>query len=59
VNKFTLKSSKINLSLTSGKPKNKTAEIIKLSPSIPTHLSKEVLEKSKFFSKGKKLYNKG
>jgi len=38
----------------SNKSKNKAAEIVKLSPPIPAYLSKEVLEKSKFFSKEKK-----
>ena len=39
---------------TSGLSKNKVAEIVKLSPPISAHPSKEVLEKSKFFSKGNK-----
>ena len=58
MNKFTPKSPKINLGLTSGKLKSKVAEIIKLPPSISMHLSKEVLEKSNFFDKGKNSMTK-
>ena len=36
------------------KPKDKEAEIVKLLSSIPTCLSKKILEKSKFFRKGNK-----
>ena len=53
VNKFILKSPKINSGLTSGESKSKVAEIIKLPPFISIHLSKKVLEKSKFFGKDK------
>ena len=38
----------------SNKYKDKVAEIIRLSLSIPVHLFKEILEKSKFFDKEKK-----
>jgi len=39
---------------TSGSSKDKAVETFKLPPPIPTHPSKEILEKSKFFGKGKK-----
>jgi len=39
---------------TSGLSKDKVAEIVKLPPPISAHPFKEVLEKSKFFSKEKK-----
>jgi len=58
MNKFTSKSLKINLGSTSGKPKGKVAEIIKLPPPIPTCLPKKVLEKSKFFGKDKNSMTK-
>jgi len=52
--KFTSKVLKTKSSLTSGSFKNKVVEIVKLSLSIPTYPSKKILEKSKFFGKGKK-----
>jgi len=58
LNKFTLKSPKINSGLTLGAPKGKVAKIIKLSSPIPIHSSKEVLEKSKFFDKRKNTMTK-
>ena len=51
--KFTLNISKNNPSANRVKYKDKAAEIIKLPPPILVRLSKEVLEKSKFFKKGK------
>ena len=53
-NKFTPKVPKIKPSSNSNTSKDKAVKIIRLPPSIPAHLSKEVLEKSKFFSKEKK-----
>ena len=53
-NKFTLKVLKVKTSSNTGSSKNKIVEIVKLPPSIPVHPSKEVLEKSRFFGKGKK-----
>ena len=58
VNKFTPKAPKINSALTLGKSKGKTAEIIRLPPPILAHLSKKVLEKSKFFGKRKNTITK-
>ena len=49
LNKFILKVLKNNLDSTLGK--YKVAKIVKLSPPISVCLPKEVLEKSKFFSK--------
>ena len=40
--------------MSSSKLKGKVAEVIKLSSSIPVHLHKEILEKSKFFGKDNK-----
>jgi len=45
---------KFNNGLYSDRLKGKAAEIVKLPPSIPACLPKEVLEKSKFFGKDKK-----
>jgi len=56
-NKFTSKLLDINLGLTSDKKKGKVVEIIKLPP-ISVCLPKEVLEKSKFFSKDKSSTSK-
>jgi len=53
-NKLNTKSSKFNNSSYSDRSKEKTVEIVKLSPSIPVCLPKEVLEESKFFRKDKK-----
>jgi len=53
-NKFTPKIPKIKTLLNTGLAKDKIAEIVKLPPSIPACPSKKVLEKSRFFSKGKK-----
>jgi len=53
-NKFTPKVSKVKTLSNTGSSKNKTAKIVKLSSLISAHLSKEVLEKSRFFGKGKK-----
>ena len=39
--------------MSSKKSKDKVAEIIKLSSPISVHSPKEILEKSKFFGKGK------
>jgi len=54
VNEFTPKFLKLKPSSNSSISKDKAAEIVRISSSIPVHPSKEVLEKSKFFSKGKK-----
>ena len=54
VSKFTPKVSNSNIYSNSSKSKEKSAEIAKISPLIPARPSKEVLEKSKFFKKGKK-----
>ena len=51
LNKFMLKVPNNNSGSTLSKFKDKAAEIVKLSPSIPAHLPKEFLEKSKFFGK--------
>jgi len=48
------RSPKVNIGSFSGKYKGKAVKIVKLSPPIPVHPPKEVLEKSKFFGKGKK-----
>jgi len=53
-NKFTPKVSKVKTLSNTGSSKDKTAEIVKLSSLISAHSSKEVLEKSRFFGKGKK-----
>ena len=53
-NKSTSKASKSTINMSSSKSKGKVAEIVKLPPPIPMHLSKEALEKSKFFSKDNK-----
>jgi len=58
LNNFTLKLLNINSGPTSGKNKDKAAKIVKLPPPIPTCLSKEVLEKSKFFGKDKSSISK-
>ena len=52
--KFTSKVLKTKSLSTSSSSKDKVAEIIKLSPPIPTCPSKEILEKSNFFGKEKK-----
>jgi len=54
MNEFTPKFLKLKPSSNSSISKNKAAKIVRISSSIPVHPSKEVLEKSKFFSKGKK-----
>jgi len=53
-NKLTSKALKSTINMSLSKSKGKVAEIVKLSPPIPMHLSKEALEKSKFFSKDNK-----
>jgi len=53
-NKFTSKTSKTKTLSNSGSFTDKKAKVIRLSSPIPVCLSKEVLEKSKFFSKEKK-----
>jgi len=52
-NKFTPKTSKTKSLLNSGSSTDKKAEVIRLSPPILACPFKEVLEKSKFFGKGK------
>ena len=54
INKLTLKVSKSTIGMSSSKLKGKVAEVIKISSSIPVHLHKEILEKSKFFGKDNK-----
>ena len=46
------------LTLKVNKSKNKSMEIIKLSPLIPVRLPKEILKKSKFFKKIHKIVEK-
>ena len=46
---------KSTIGMSSKKSKDKVAEIIKLSSPISVHSPKEILEKSKFFGKGKKF----
>ena len=53
-NKFTPKVPKTKSLSTSSLSKDKVAEIVKLPSPIPACLSKEILEKSKFFGKEKK-----
>jgi len=53
-NKLASKVSKSTINMSSSKLKDKVAEIVKLPPSIPACPPKEVLEKSKFISKGNK-----
>ena len=53
--KFTPKVPKTKTLSNSSSFKNKAVKIVKLPPSIPAYLSKKILEKSKFFGKGKKL----
>ena len=53
-NKFTSKIPKNNFSSSFNKPKDKAVEIVRLFLSITAQPSKKVLEKSKFFGKGKK-----
>ena len=53
-NKLASKVSKSTINMSLSKSKGKVAEIVKLPSSIPACTSKEVLEKSKFFSKGNK-----
>ena len=48
------KTLKTKFLLNSGSFTDKKAEVIRLPPSIPAHPSKKVLEKLKFFGKGKK-----
>ena len=52
-NKFTPKILKTKISSNSSLSKNKITKIVKLSSSILIYLSKEILEKFKFFGKGK------
>ena len=52
-NEFTFKVPKIKILSNFRSSKDKAVEIIKLPPPIPAHPSKEVLKKSKFFSKEK------
>ena len=52
--KFTSKILKTKSLSTSGLSKDKVVEIVKLLSPIPIYPSKEILEKSKFFGKGKK-----
>ena len=53
--KLNPKLSESNSGLSSNKSKGRVVEIVKLPPPIPMCLSKEILEKSKFFRKGKEL----
>ena len=53
--KFTPKVPNSNFYSNGSKSKDKSAEIAKLPPSIPARPPKEVLEKFKFFKKGKKI----
>jgi len=56
--KFTSNTHSHNPISDGNKSKNKSMEIIKLSSSIPARLSKEILEKSKFFKKEHKSMKK-
>ena len=56
--KFILNTYSHNSTSNSNKSKYKPVEIIKLSPPIPTRLSKEILEKLKFFEKEYKSMEK-
>jgi len=53
--KLNPKLSESNSGPSSNKSKGRVVEIVKLSPPIPVCPPKEILEKSKFFRKGKKL----
>jgi len=56
--KFTSNTCSHNSTSNGNKSKDKPIEIIKLPPSIPAKLPKEILEKSKFFKKGYKSMEK-
>ena len=53
--KSNLKLSKSNSGLLSDKSKGRVVKIVKLSSPIFVYLPKKILEKPKFFGKGKKL----